>query len=76
MARRVRRFTVCLSTELYEALKLKAGLSGKTVSALVGDLVRQGLAEDLQDLRLLSERAQEPVLTYEELLAELKARGA
>ncbi|BCW94136.1 MAG: ribbon-helix-helix protein, CopG family [Acidobacteriota bacterium] len=75
MARNAQRFTVYLDAELHQALKLKAALSGKTVSALIEEMVRQGLNEDEEDLRLLRERANDPVLTYEQFLAELKAHG-
>lgn len=75
MATNIQKFTVYLDSELHQALKLKAALTGKTISALVGEMVREGLGEDEEDLRLLRERANDPVLTYEEFLAELKAHG-
>jgi hypothetical protein len=45
------------------------------VSELVNDAVRNALAEDQEDLAAFEERAAEPLLSYEELLNDLKAHG-
>jgi hypothetical protein len=37
--------------------------------------VRRALKEDQEDLSAFDERANEPTMTYEELLRDLKARG-
>ena len=41
----------------------------------VNDAVRNALAEDQEDLAAFEDRAAEPLLSYEELLNDLKAHG-
>jgi hypothetical protein len=45
------------------------------MSELVNDAVRESLREDQEDLQAFADRAREPVMTYEALLADLKAHG-
>jgi hypothetical protein len=45
------------------------------MSELVNDAVRESLREDQEDLQAFADRAAEPVMTYEALLADLKAHG-
>jgi hypothetical protein len=45
------------------------------LSDLVNDAVRLVLREDEEDLAAFRERANEPILTYEDLLRDLKAHG-
>lgn len=71
----VRRTTVYLEEGLYRAAKLKAALTSQTLSQLVNRALREALAEDEEDLRTFRQREKEPLLSYEELLAELKADG-
>ena len=42
---------------------------------IAGDAVRNALAEDQEDLAAFEDRAAEPLLSYEELLNDLKAHG-
>jgi len=69
------RTTVYLDPALHRALKIKAAETGRTLSDLLNDLVRQGLSEDLEDLVAIAEREREDTLAFEEALRELKARG-
>lgn len=71
----VRRTTVYLEKGLYRAAKLKAALTSQSLSELVNRALREALAEDEEDLRTFRQREKEPLLTYEKLLAELKADG-
>ncbi len=54
---------------------MKAAVTDSTVSALINEMVREQLAEDVEDLREVRERAGEPVISYDELLEELRAHG-
>lgn len=56
----LRRTTIYFEPDLYEALKLKAEASGRSVSELVNEAVRCSLAEDAIDLAAFEERAGEP----------------
>ena len=75
MAATTRRTTIHFDQGLHEALRLKATHTHRSISGIVNDAVRTALAEDQEDLAAFEERGAEPVLTYEELLNELKAYG-
>lgn len=69
------RATVYFDSDLHQALRLKAAHSRRSVSEIVNEAVRHALQEDQEDLASFAERASEPTLSYEELLADLKAHG-
>ncbi len=70
-----KRSTVYFEPALHRALRIKAAHSQRTLSEIVNDAVRLALREDEVDLAAFEERAHEPILTYEELLKDLKAHG-
>ncbi len=70
-----KRTTIYLETELHQALRMKSVESQRSVSALINDLVRERLSEDAEDLQAFRDRANEPVISYERLLEELRADG-
>ena len=69
------RSTIYFEPELHRALRLKAANTRQSLSEIVNEAVRQSMREDQEDLAAFEERAHEPTLTYEELLADLKAHG-
>jgi hypothetical protein len=75
MSEPAKRSTVYFSPDLHRALRIKAADTQRTVSDLVNDAVRMALREDQEDLAAFVERQAEPVMTYEELLRDLKACG-
>lgn len=75
MSESAKRSTVYFSPDLHRALRIKAAHTQRTVSDLVNDTVRLALREDQEDLAAFVERQAEPVMTYEELLRDLKAHG-
>lgn len=70
-----KRATVYFDENLHQALRLKAAHTHRSVSDIVNDAVRLALAEDQEDLAAFEQRAEEPTLSYEELLNDLKAHG-
>lgn len=70
-----KRSTIYFEPELHAALRLKAAHAHRSVSDIVNDAVRAALAEDQEDLAAFGERAEEPTLSYEELLNDLKVHG-
>ncbi|QUY41976.1 CopG family transcriptional regulator [Acaryochloris marina] len=70
-----KRSTIYFEAELHQALRLKAASTDRTVSDLVNEAVRFALQEDQADLATFDEREQEPTMTYEELLNDLKTHG-
>ncbi len=70
-----KRSTIYFEPELHRALRVKAASTHRSVSEIVNDALRLALREDQEDLAVFDERAAEPILTYEELLNDLKAHG-
>ncbi len=75
MSSATERTTVYLDAELHKALRLKSAYTHRPVSEIVNAAVRGLLREDEEDLAAFGERSSEPVISYEDLLAELKANG-
>lgn len=69
------RSTLYLEPGLHQALRLKAATAHRSMSEIVNDAVRAALREDEEDLAAFSDRAEEKTLSYEQLLAKLKADG-
>lgn len=69
------RLTIYLEPGLHQALRLKAATARRSMSEIVNDAVRAALREDEEDLAAFAERAGEKTISYEELLAQLKADG-
>jgi len=70
-----KRTTVYLEQELHQVLRIKAAVTDRSVSELINEMIRERLAEDADDLNAIRERADEPVISYEELLEDLRAHG-
>jgi len=70
-----KRSTIYFEPELHRVLRLKAASTGRSISELVNEAVRQALREDQEDLSAFGKRAAEPTITYEALLEDLKAHG-
>jgi plasmid stability protein len=70
-----KRTTVYLDQELHQALRLKAAVTDRSMSELINEMIREQLAEDAEDLEAFRERADEPVISYESLLQDLRAHG-
>jgi hypothetical protein len=75
MATSAKRSTVYLDPLLHKALKLKAVETSRSISELVNAAVREALAEDAEDLAAFDERADEPLISYDEMVKRLKADG-
>jgi hypothetical protein len=73
MPEATKRSTIYFDPQLHAALRLKAVHSNRSLSDLVNDAVRAALAEDQEDLATFEHRLAEPVMSYEELLNDLKA---
>ncbi|HZO25011.1 MAG TPA: CopG family transcriptional regulator [Chloroflexota bacterium] len=69
------RSTLYLDPALHQAIRLKAAIQRRSMSEIVNDAVRAALQEDEEDLAAFAERAEEPPITYEVFLAQLKADG-
>ena len=70
-----KRATIYLEPELHRAVRLKSAHTNRTISDIVSESLRAALREDQEDLDAFEKRASEPVMSYEALLARLKADG-
>ncbi len=70
-----KRATIYFDPELHRALRLKSAETEHSMSDLVNEAVRLLLAEDAEDLTVLRERVEEPTISFEAFVEDLKARG-
>lgn len=70
-----KRSTVYFAPEIHHALRVKAATAQISVSEVVNEAVRIALREDQEDLSAFEERVNEPILSYEALLKDLKSHG-
>lgn len=70
-----KRATIYFEPELHRAIRLKAVHTNRSISDIVNESVRTALREDEEDLAAFESRADEPVMSYEALLADLKSNG-
>lgn len=75
MAEPQKRSTIYLEPDLHRAVKLKSAHTNRTISDIVNESLRAALREDEEDLAAFDLRGSEPVISYEALLAKLKADG-
>ena len=75
MATQTKRATIYFDPSLHKALRLKAVETSRSVSELVNEAVREALSEDANDLLAFEERADEVLISYEEMVKRLKKDG-
>ncbi len=75
MATQTKRATVYFDPNLHKALRLKAVETSRSLSDLVNEAVREALSEDAEDLLAFEERADEKLISYEEMVKRLKKDG-
>ena len=75
MKEAARRATVYFDPQIHKALRIKAAATERSLSEIVNEAVRLALAEDADDLRAFEERANEPNLSFEDVLEDLRKRG-
>lgn len=70
-----KRSTVYFNPTIHQALRLKAAVTHTSLSELIDEAVRLLLREDQEDLKLAASRINEPEISYEALLDDLKKHG-
>jgi histone H3/H4 len=75
MATGTKRATIYMDSELHRALRMKAAETSSSISEIVNNAVKLALAEDAEDLAAFKERAKEPLVSFEDVLKELKRNG-
>jgi plasmid stability protein len=71
-----KRATVYFDPTIHRALRMKAAETDRSVSDLVNEAVRESLSEDATDLEAFSARSGERRHKFEDVLKQLKRRGA
>jgi hypothetical protein len=75
MATVAKRATIYLDPVLHKALKLKSAETSRSISDLVNTAIRESLAEDAEDLAAFDQRADEALISYDEMIKRLKIDG-
>ncbi len=75
MATLSKRSTIYLDPALHRALRIKALETSRSMSEIINEAVREALAEDAEDLAAFEERANEPLISYEQMVKRLKKDG-
>ncbi|MFC1825070.1 CopG family transcriptional regulator [Thermodesulfobacteriota bacterium] len=75
MGTAAKRATIYLDPILHKALKLKAIETSRSISDLVNTAVKEALAEDAEDLGSFDERADDSLISYDEMIKRLKKDG-
>jgi hypothetical protein len=70
-----KRATVYFDPEVHRALGRKAAQSDRSISHVVNEAVRIALAEDVEDLKAIRERATEKNLDFADVVTSLRRRG-
>ena len=70
-----KRATVYFDPNIHKALKLKSIETSKSISDLVNMAVKESLAEDAEDISAYEERANEPLISFSEMVKRLKKDG-
>ncbi|MGE5669699.1 MAG: CopG family transcriptional regulator [Betaproteobacteria bacterium] len=70
-----KRSTIYFDPALHHALRLKAAATDRSISDMVNDAVRVALAEDAEDLAAVEERMNEPSVSFESVVRDLRKRG-
>ncbi len=70
-----KRATVYFDPEIHRALRLKAAATERSVSEIVNEAVELALGEDAEDLEAFAQSRREPVLTFDEVVKDLRRRG-
>ena len=70
-----KRATIYFEPDLHKALRLKSAATGQSMSDMVNEAVRILLAEDAEDLAAIEARKEEPTVSFEDFVKDLKERG-
>jgi hypothetical protein len=75
MSNLTKRSTVYFEPSIHQVLKMRATSSNTSVSELIDDAIRLLMCEEKEDLADISERSNEPEVTYEYFFNELRSDG-
>lgn len=67
--------TLYLDDSVHKALRLKSAETRQSMSELANEALKAALLEDLEDIEDWKKRRNEKVISYDELLSQLKEDG-
>ena len=70
-----KRATVYFDPNIHKALKLRSIETSKSISKLVNEAVRSALAKDAEDIIAFEDRADEPLISFSDMVKRLKKDG-
>ncbi len=75
MPAEVKRATIYFDPDLHRALKIKAFETSRSITDIVNQAVREALSEDAEDILAYEERQNEPLISYDQMLKNLRRDG-
>jgi hypothetical protein len=75
MATLSKRSTIYLDPDLHQALRLKSIETSQSMSEIINSILKNAFSEDAEDLEAFGKRADEPLISYEEMVKKLKKDG-
>ncbi|MBF0469401.1 MAG: CopG family transcriptional regulator [Desulfamplus sp.] len=66
-----KRSTVYLDPAIHQALRIKSIETSRSMSELINGALKDSLTEDLEDLAAFEERADQPLISYEQMIKRL-----
>ena len=75
MTTKTKRATIYFDPALHKALRLKSAETSRSISDLVNEAVKEAIAEDAEDFAVFEKRADEPLISYDEMVKRLKRDG-
>lgn len=75
MTMSAKRATVYFDPIIHKALKLKSIETSKSISELVNEAVKKALADDAEDIMAFEKRANEPLISFSDMVKRLKIDG-
>ena len=72
---KLKRSTIYLDPALHQALRVKAFETSRSMSDLINEALKNALAEDAADLAAFDEREDEPLVSYEQMVKQLREDG-
>ena len=70
-----KRATIYFDPDLHRALRMKAAATDSSISDIVNQAVRYAMAEDAEDLEAFHVRETEELVSFEDVLKDLKKSG-
>jgi len=70
-----KRTTIYMDPQVHKILKMKALETSRSISDIVDEAVRAEFMEEQEDLAAISQRKNEPDISYQQMLEELKNDG-